>query len=94
MLSRNDWPAYIQSQLVTDHNPHDTITNSDLKLAGAILHQYIITSHAPCNEATTRTMCDNVTAVAWHRRSSVTNYSALGFTPTFKMVGSWRSGAV
>jgi hypothetical protein len=75
------WPAHIQSQLVTDANPHGTLTNSDLELAGAILHQQdVITDHASCREATTHTMCDNVTAIAWHRRGSVTNTAP---DPTF-----------
>jgi hypothetical protein len=72
LLWRTTWPAQIQSQLLTDTNPRGTLTNSDLELAGTILHQDVITSHTNCREATTHTMCDNVTAVTSHCRGSVT----------------------
>ena len=44
---------------------HDSNGTGDLELGA-------ITSHADCREATAHTMCDNVTAVAWHRRGSAT----------------------
>jgi hypothetical protein len=38
LVWRHQWPDFISSWLVTADNPHDSITNSDLELAGGLLH--------------------------------------------------------
>ncbi|KAL7525124.1 hypothetical protein ACHAWF_005367, partial [Thalassiosira exigua] len=43
LLWRLRWPEYITKRLVTDSNPHGTLTNSDLELAGGLLHLDAIT---------------------------------------------------
>jgi hypothetical protein len=35
---RHRWPQHVISRLVTDSNPCDSITNSDLELTGGLLH--------------------------------------------------------
>eukprot|EP00804_Cyclotella_cryptica_P027344 CCRYP_016217-RA/>CCRYP_016217-RA protein AED:0.34 eAED:0.34 QI:0/-1/0/1/-1/1/1/0/129 len=42
LLWRHQWPDYIK-QLVTEVNPNGTITNSDLELAGGLLHLEALT---------------------------------------------------
>ncbi|KAL7479655.1 hypothetical protein ACHAW6_005380 [Cyclotella cf. meneghiniana] len=39
----HQWPDYIKQQLVTEDNPNGTITNSDLELAGGMLHLEALT---------------------------------------------------
>ena len=36
ILWRERFPASVQAALVSDKNPHGTITNSDLELAGSV----------------------------------------------------------
>ncbi|KAL7548224.1 hypothetical protein ACHAWF_016570 [Thalassiosira exigua] len=43
LLWRLRWPEYITKRLVTESNPNGTITNSDLELAGGLLHLDAIT---------------------------------------------------
>ena len=38
LVWRRQWPDFISSWLVTADNPHGSITNSDLELAGGLLH--------------------------------------------------------
>eukprot|EP00804_Cyclotella_cryptica_P010191 CCRYP_013818-RA/>CCRYP_013818-RA protein AED:0.30 eAED:0.39 QI:67/0/0/1/0/0/2/0/150 len=43
LLWRHQWPDYIKQRLVTEVNPNGTITNSDLELAGGLLHLEALT---------------------------------------------------
>ena len=38
ILYRLQWPKEVVSQLITESNPQGSITNSDLELAGGLLH--------------------------------------------------------
>jgi hypothetical protein len=38
LVWRHEWPLHITSLLLTDSNPSGSITNSDLELAGGLLH--------------------------------------------------------
>ena len=38
ILWRYKWPQHNVDRLVTEHNPSGTISNSDLELAGGLLH--------------------------------------------------------
>ena len=38
VLWRLKWPQYIIDQIVTTENPNRTVSNSDLELAGGLLH--------------------------------------------------------
>jgi hypothetical protein len=45
LLWQLQWPKDIIQSLVTKSNPHGSITNSDLELAGGLLHLDIIAQH-------------------------------------------------
>merc|ERR550539_1666539 len=45
ILWRYQWPTDIQQRLVSNSNPHGTITNSDLELAGGLLHIEALAQH-------------------------------------------------
>ena len=45
LLWRAPFPDKVQAQLVTKQNPKGRITNSDLELAGTIMHQDVLANH-------------------------------------------------
>jgi hypothetical protein len=71
-LWRALFSSAIQRQLISDHNRHGSVTNSDLELAGALAHQDVLTDLMDCSDLTISTLSDNASAVHWHRRGSVT----------------------
>jgi len=44
VLWQLSWPQHIMEQLVTANNPNGTITNSDLELAGGLIHRVVNSS--------------------------------------------------
>jgi hypothetical protein len=66
----------IQRRLVSSSNPAGDITNSDLELAGTVLHQDILRQHAPIADETAHTFCDNTPVVFWQKKGSVTSTKA------------------
>lgn len=76
MVWRLPLPASLQQQLVTFENPTGTINNSDLELAGTILHESAIAGYVPVVERTVHTMCDNTPAVAWRGKALITTTGA------------------
>ena len=52
LLWRFQWPDYIKKLLVTTDNPHGTITNSDLELAGGLLHLQALVQSCDVRERT------------------------------------------
>ncbi len=79
ILWRVPFPDHIQKALVSTKNPTGTITNSDLELAGTIVHTDVIVQAVDCRERTLGTGCDNTPAVSWQRKGSVTTKGAAAY---------------
>jgi Reverse transcriptase (RNA-dependent DNA polymerase). len=73
VLWRYQWPQEIQQKLVTDTNPKGTISNSDLELAGGILHLDILCQTYDIRERTILSKTDNLAALFWQRKGSTTS---------------------
>ena len=69
---RAPFPPQIQRALITTNNPSDTITNSDLELAGAIAHAGTLAHHRDIRECTVAIFSDNTPAVIWGTKASAT----------------------
>jgi len=58
----------IQDQLVSSTNPTGRITNSDLEMAGLLMHWLVLESIADLQHTHVATGCDNTPTVAWTTR--------------------------
>ena len=79
LLWRASFPPKIVAQLITDKNPHGTITNSDLELAATIAHDSILTQECNVHQSTTLTFTDNKAAMYWRRKGSVSTSSPASY---------------
>jgi hypothetical protein len=79
LLWRTPFPAKVQAQLVSEQNPKGRITNSDLELAGTIMHQDVLADHTPVAGETIHTFCDNTPAVAWRTKGSTTSTKSTAY---------------
>ena len=70
---RFEWPQHIVDWLVTNTNPYGTITNSDLELAGGLLHLDAITQCFDVRERTVLSKGDNLSTTFWERKGSTTS---------------------
>ena len=73
LVWRFQWPSYVTDLLVTDNNPSGTITNSDLELAGGLMHLEAITQAFDIRERTVLSKGDNLATTFWQRRGSTTS---------------------
>ena len=64
------WPEYIVNQLVTSTNPNGSISNSDLELAGGLLHLEALAQCFDARERTALSKTDNLNALFWQRKAS------------------------
>ena len=62
------FPHTIQAQLVSQKNPTGTITNSDLEMAGLLMHWLVLENVANLQHAHVASGCDNTPTVAWTSR--------------------------
>ncbi|KAL7577853.1 hypothetical protein ACA910_010599 [Epithemia clementina (nom. ined.)] len=69
---RAPFPPNIQQRLVSHSNPNGTISNSDLELAGALVHQDVLAQMADIRKLTTLAFHDNTPAVYWQHKGSAT----------------------
>jgi len=60
LVWRLRWPPHISSLLITDANPGGTITNSDLELAGGLLHLEALAQTFDIRERTVFSKTDNL----------------------------------
>ena len=70
ILWRLKWPQYIIDRLVTTANPNGTITNSDLELAGGLLHLEAISQCFDVRERTLLSKTDNLPSLFWQRKGN------------------------
>ena len=73
IIWRYKWPAYIVNRLVTNKNPNGTISNSDLELAGGLLHLNVLCQCFDIQERTMLSKGDNLSTTFWERRGSTTS---------------------
>ena len=76
LLWRIKWPQDITDSLITEDNPSGTITNSDLELAGGLLHLEAICQHYDVRERTLLSRTDNLATLFWERKGSATTQKA------------------
>ena len=69
---RYEWPDTIKQQLVTTDNPNGTITNSDLELAGGLLHLQALVQYCDIRERTVLSKTDNLNTLFWQQKGSAT----------------------
>ena len=69
---RIKWPQYIVDRLVTSENPDGTISNSDLELAGGLLHLEALSQTFDIRERTVLSKTDNLNTLFWQRKGSAT----------------------
>ena len=69
---RIKWPQYIIDRLVTSENPDGTISNSDLELAGGLLHLEALSQTFDIRERTVLSKTDNLNTLFWQRKGSAT----------------------
>ena len=72
VLWRLKWPQEIIDKLVSDKNPNGTISNSDLELAGGLLHLEAIAQTFDVRERTLLSKTDNLNTLFWQRKASST----------------------
>ena len=71
ILWRHRFPQDIVSDLVSSANPHGSINNSDLELAGIIGNNDVLAHVADILETTTATGTDNSSALSWSTKGAV-----------------------
>jgi len=69
---RLQWPQHIIDRLVTDKNPQGDISNSDLELAGGLLHLEALAQTFDVRERTVLSKTDNLNTLFWQRKGSAT----------------------
>jgi hypothetical protein len=75
LVWRHRWPDFISAWLVTADNPHGFITNSDLELAGSLLHLDAPRQCFDIRERTVLSKGDNLSTTFWERRGSTSTNS-------------------
>jgi hypothetical protein len=78
---RVEWPPDVTNAVVSDKNPTGTITNSDLEMAGVLLHEAVLEAHlGPAMQGAQIAIgCDNSPAVAWTTRMASRSSSPIAF---------------
>ena len=76
---RLEWPADVTADIVSSDNPTGTITNSDLELAGGLLHLDAAVQSFDVRERTIVSKGDNLNTTFWERKGSATSNSAPAF---------------
>jgi hypothetical protein len=73
---RTKFPLQVERRLVTLSNPTGNINNSDLELAGGVLHDDVAAHCFDIRERTTQSNTDNSATLFWHHKGSVSTKSA------------------
>ncbi|KAL3823120.1 hypothetical protein ACHAXA_006450 [Cyclostephanos tholiformis] len=80
------WPQDVVNKIVTDANPQGSITNSDLELAGGLLHLDALAHCFDIRERTVLSKGDNLSTTFWERKGSTTTNS-----PPAYLLPHWMS---
>jgi hypothetical protein len=77
---RVEFPSDITRQVVSDSNPNGALTNSDLELAGVLLHYAALEQLVPdLSHVQVAIGCDNTPAVAWTQRMATRASSPVAY---------------
>jgi hypothetical protein len=76
ILWRLPWPQHIIDKVVTEDNPNGTITNSDLELAGGLIHLDCGAQTMDIRERTVVSKGDNLNTTHWERKGNTSANSA------------------
>jgi hypothetical protein len=76
---RARFPERISQDLVSFQNPHGSITNSDLELAGGVINDEAAAQCFNIRERTTKASTDNLATMYWHRKVSISSNSATAY---------------
>ena len=72
----HDFPKDIVESLVSWKNPQGTVNNSELELAGGVIHSDCVAQFFMVKERTTLSRTDNTAGLWWQSKSSATCTSA------------------
>ena len=72
------WPIPIHNTLVSFQNPSSTISNSNLEMAGMLLHYLVLKQLAPLRHIHVAAWCDNTPTVSWTNKLSATRSPIAG----------------
>jgi hypothetical protein len=75
---RVEWPADIQASVISFQNPDGTITNSDLEMAGMLIHYLVLEHLVPLRHVHVAAWCDNTPTVSWTNKLSASRSSVAG----------------
>ena len=75
---RVPWPIPIRAALVSFQNPSSTISNSDLEMAGMLLHYLVLEQLAPLRHVHVAAWCDNTPTVSWTNKLSASRSPIAG----------------
>lgn len=67
---RHQWSQEITNRLITDTNRNGSLTNSDLELAGGLIHLDVLSQCFDTRERTVLSLGDNLSTTFWERRGS------------------------
>ena len=73
---RMPFPDSVRTQLVSFKNPKGEINNSDLKLAGSLVHHADVVDTYDVRERTLASYADNTPTVYWQRKGALTSVTA------------------
>ncbi len=79
---RVEWPKDVTKAVISTTNPTGTLTNSDLEMAGVLLHEAVLEAALGPNRmrhVQTAIGCDNSPAVAWTKRMATRSASPVSF---------------
>ena len=79
ILWRQPFPRSVQRALATDAQPPGFLSISDLELAALLAHKDVLASVFPLAETTIWTASDNVAAVSWSTKGSLTSLAARAY---------------
>jgi len=79
VLWRHPWPQWVRDALVSTSNPHGTISNSDLELAGGLMHLDCLAQTFDIRERTVLSRGDNLNTTFWERKGNTTTDSVPAF---------------
>ena len=75
---RVEWPEDIQQNVVSFQNPHGTITNLDLEMAGMVLHYLVVEHLVDLRHVHAAAWHDNTPTVSWTNKLSSSKSSMAG----------------
>jgi hypothetical protein len=75
---RVEWPEDIRQSVVSYDNPSGSISNSDLEMAGMVLHYLVLEHLVALRHVHVAAWCDNTPTVSWTNKLSSSRSSVAG----------------